>query len=171
MPGNSEPDSGASAVCMQPEKQGSDKRCVEQRLRVDQQCLIDHREHAGRFGLVDCGGAHAVTSARCTAGGLGALAAHVTDGQTPRPGVDREDVVEVAADLKLAGGLESSREVDAGDVGERRWRQAPLQSGRQTLRLLQMCLGEGHGTAGAEPQLELVDNQRSKVGQDACWRR
>ena len=133
------------AVRAQPQRQrvsGADHAQLGAAVRLRPQLAVEQGEEAaaGAFvedrgveALQDRGAAEALAGEQAQrvagqagdGGGLGARAAHVADGEAPAALADREEVVEVAADLvALAGRAVDDLDLDAGDV-----RAAPAAAG------------------------------------------
>lgn len=96
---------------------------------------VEVAQDGGRVGVVDGGGAQGVAGqggdGRCGC----ALAAHVTQEQSPRPGGEREQVVEVAADLVGGGDVVVRGYIQAGHVHQGRGQEGLLQGGVEALEL------------------------------------
>src|SRR5262249_596328 len=87
------------------------------------------------------------TAERC---GLGALAADVAHVEEERAAPALEQVVEIAADLvPVPGGVVAGLELQAGDLGQAGWQQAPLQGAGDPASLFE--------------QARVVDRDRSAV--------
>ena len=95
--------------------------------------LVDHRvvglgEHPARKRLSHHRGAHRVAHQAGDGSSVGPTAADVADHHAPCPLAHLDDVVEVAADLRVGlGHPVASRRLEPGDVGQRRGQERGLQ--------------------------------------------
>ena len=87
-------------------------------LSVDQR-VVERGQHVDRVRVPSGGGAQRVADQRGERGCHGALAADVAEEEAPRVRGDREEVVEVAADLVEGGGVVVGRGLDARDRRQR----------------------------------------------------
>jgi hypothetical protein len=110
-------------------------------LALADQDRVEGAEDGDGVRVVGGGGAQRVAGQRGQRGGFGTLSTYVAEEEAPPVVVQREQVVEVPADLVEGGGVVVGGGLDAGDVGQSRGEQAALQHGGQPLQPVTVALG------------------------------
>jgi hypothetical protein len=99
----------------------------------DRSSCIEVAEDGGWIGVVDGGGAQRVAGQRGHRRGFHPFAADVAEEESPPVPGQREQVVEVAADLVRGGHVVVGGGLHAGRDDQLARQQAPLQGGDQQL--------------------------------------